>query len=99
MLSARAALVLLVSLVTLLWIARPHAVATYAEATDKAPRFLENFTKQSRPLESAYNRAWRDANLTGKDDDFKRQVAAQNKIDEFLSDATAFAQVKAIKRS
>src|SRR5437016_1668782 len=65
--------------------------------TDKARQFLEAFTKQIRPLDIAANRAWWDANMTGKDEDFKRKEDAQNKIDAFLSDKKAFAEVKELK--
>jgi peptidyl-dipeptidase A len=98
MISVRAALVVATGVLALLWIARPAASAD-VEATDKARQFLENFSKQFRPLDIACNRAWWDANITGKDEDFKRQVEAQNKLDEFLSQTEAFAEVKALKRS
>ncbi|MFO0967824.1 MAG: hypothetical protein U0793_19860 [Gemmataceae bacterium] len=40
-------------------------------------------------------RAWWDANITGKDEDFKRKEEAQNKIDAFLSAKDVFAATKA----
>src|SRR5262245_4628169 len=67
------------------------------EATKKAKEFVDTYTALIRPLEVAANRAWWDANITGKDEDFKRKEDAQNKIDAALADKTAFAQVKAIK--
>src|SRR5438128_12240275 len=67
--------------------------------TDKAKRFLDAYTAAMRPLDIAAQRAWWDANMTGKDEDFKRKEEAQNKIDAFLSDKKAFAEVKALKES
>src|SRR5438445_7601052 len=68
------------------------------EATDKAKQFVDKFTAVLRPLDIKANRAWWDANITGKDEDFKRKEEAQNKIDDALSDKKAFAQVKALHR-
>jgi peptidyl-dipeptidase A len=67
--------------------------------TDKARMFVESYTAKVRPLEIAAGRAWWDANITGKDEDFKRKEEAQNKIDALLSDKTMFAQAKALKES
>src|SRR6266487_1287275 len=72
------------------------AMANSAD-TAKARQFIDAFTKEIRPLDIAANRAWWDANMTGKDEDFKRKEEAQNKIDAVLSDTKAFAQVKDIK--
>src|SRR5581483_5944533 len=68
-------------------------------ATRKARALVENFTRQVRPLDIAANRAWWDANLTGKDEAFKRKEEAQNKIDALLADCAAFAEVKAAKEA
>lgn len=65
--------------------------------TEKARQLIDTFTKELRPLDIAANRAWWDANITGKDEDFKRKEDAQNKIDAFLSNKDAFAQVKVLK--
>jgi peptidyl-dipeptidase A len=73
------------------------SVSASPQATDKARQFIEKFTATIRPLDIAANRAWWDANITGKDEDFKRKEDAQNKIDAFLSDKKAFAEVKGIK--
>jgi len=66
---------------------------------DKARAFVESYTTKVRPLEIAVNRAWWDANITGKDEDFKRKEEAQNKIDALLSDKTMFAEAKALKET
>ena len=73
------------------------SLAAGPQATDKARQFIDKFTATIRPLDIAANRAWWDANITGKDEDFKRKEDAQNKIDAFLSDKKAFAEVKGLK--
>ena len=73
------------------------SVSADADDTDKAKAFVEKYTATLRPLDIAANRAWWDANISGKDEDFKRKEEAQNKIDALLSDKQAFAEVKAIK--
>src|SRR5207248_8946600 len=50
-----------------------------------------------RPLEIRAGHAWWDANISGKDEDFKRKEEAQNRIDEALADAVAFKELQAIK--
>ncbi len=80
MLSLRA-LLILATAGSALWMVLPHAASATPEATVKAKAFVERFSKQLRPLDIAGNRAWWDANITGKDEDFKRKEDAQNKID------------------
>src|SRR5688500_12648296 len=50
-----------------------------------------------KPLEIAAAIAWWDANISGKDEDFKRKEDTQNKIDAALSDRAAFAELKDLK--
>lgn len=69
------------------------------ETTMRARQFVERYTETIRPLDIAVQRAWWDANLTGKDEDFKRKEDAQNKIDAALSDKQAFAEAKTLKES
>lgn len=73
--------------------------AADAEGNAKARKLIDDYTAKMRPLETAANRAWWDANITGKDEDFKRKEDAQNKIDAVLSDKDAFAKLKAVKES
>ena len=73
--------------------------AADAEGTGKARKFIDDYTARMRPLETAANKAWWDANITGKDEDFKRKEEAQNKIDAVLSDKDTFKTVKALKES
>jgi peptidyl-dipeptidase A len=95
MLSLRLILPLLGLLVLLA--AWPAVVSATPEATDRARRFVNAYTAKIRPLEIAANRAWWNANLTGKDADFKAKEEAQNQIDAALSSKDDFKEVKAIK--
>jgi peptidyl-dipeptidase A len=95
MLSLRIILPLMGLLVLLA--AWPAIVSATPEATDRARRFVQAYTAKIRPLEIAANRAWWNANISGKDADFKAKEAAQNKIDEALSSKDDFKEVKAIK--
>src|SRR5437016_14589618 len=77
----------------------PFLAVADPSTTDQARAFIDTFTTRVRPLDIAANRAWWDANITGKDEDFKRKEEAQNKIDALLADKLAFAQAKALKNS
>lgn len=68
-----------------------------AEGDDAAKAFVEAHVKKMRPLEVAGGVAWWNANVTGKDDDFKKKEDTQNAIDAALADPKAFAELKKIK--
>ncbi len=68
-----------------------------AEMTDRACKFVKDHEKRLRPLDVAANRAWWDANTTGKAEDFARKAQTQNRIDETLANPTIFAELKALK--
>jgi peptidyl-dipeptidase A len=75
----------------------PAAIAS-PEATERARKFLADHESRMRPLDIAGSLAWWNANISGKDEDFKKKEEAQNKIDEALSDKARFAELKAIKQ-
>jgi peptidyl-dipeptidase A len=75
----------------------PLAAFAGEEVSARARRFLDAHTKKLRPLEVAANRAWWDANISGKEEDFHKKEQAQNKIDEALADPETFAEVKGLK--
>lgn len=81
--------------VVLLW--RPLAAPAGADVTARARRFLDAHTRKLQPLEKQANLAWWDANVSGKDEDFKRKEETQNRIDEALANKDAFAEVKGLK--
>lgn len=70
---------------------------TAAEADDAAAQFIKDHVAKMKPLEVQSGIAWWNANISGKDDDFKKKEAAQNKIDEALSEKKPFERVKALK--
>src|SRR5207249_2859592 len=67
--------------------------------TTAAKTFLDQFIEKLRPLDIDVQRAWWDANISGKDEDFKRKEEAQNKIDALLSNKETFARIKELKDS
>src|SRR5262245_6935061 len=67
------------------------------ETTERAKKFTTEHTRKLRPLEIAGQRAWWDANISGKEEDYKRKTDAQNKIDAALAHREAFAEVKALR--
>ena len=84
MLSLRLAFPLVLALAAFAVVAWPLGAADTG-ATARARKFVEAHTARIRPLEITANRAWWNANLTGKDEDFKAKEEAQNKIDAALS--------------
>jgi peptidyl-dipeptidase A len=76
---------------------RPMAVLADSPVRDRAQKFIDAHVAKLRPLEIRAGRAWWDANVSGKDEDFKRKEETQNRIDEALADPVAFEELKAIK--
>jgi peptidyl-dipeptidase A len=69
------------------------------EATKLAQDFIAEHEKRMRPLDVVAGLAWWNANISGKDEDFKKKEEAQNKIDETLSNKETFTRLKKIKES
>lgn len=77
-----------------------HSPVSADDQTNKqASQFVDYFTAKIRPLEITAGRAWWDANMTGKDEDYKRKEEAENRINEFLSSKDDFVKVKKLKES
>ena len=69
---------------------------TYAQIADDAARgVILDHEQRIRPLEIAAGRAWWDANVTGKDEDFAAKEETQNQLDAALADRGRFAELKA----
>jgi len=66
-------------------------------APERAKKFVAAHEAKVKPLEIAAGIAWWDANITGKDEDFKRKEDAQNRLDAALADRARFAELKALK--
>jgi peptidyl-dipeptidase A len=75
------------------------ALPTPAIAADTPEAFVRDHVARLRPLEVAAGKAWWDANISGKDEDFKRKEQAQNAIDAALADKGMFERVKALRES
>jgi peptidyl-dipeptidase A len=73
---------------------QPMTVLANGDITDKAKQFVSGHEKRIRPLDTAANLAWWNANTTGKEEDFAIKEKAQNKLDEALADKKIFAQIK-----
>lgn len=63
----------------------------------RAAAFVADYEERVRPLEIAVARAWWKANTSGKDEDFAAKEEAQNRLDQALSDADRFAELKALR--
>lgn len=68
------------------------------EATERAKKFIAGHDTRLRPLDVAASLAWWNANISGKDEDFKKKEETQNRIDETLANKENFAELKAIKQ-
>jgi peptidyl-dipeptidase A len=68
-----------------------------ADAAADAAKFIADHEREIRPLEIQAGMAWWTANISGRDDDFKKKENAQNEIDSALSNKTKFATLKALK--
>jgi peptidyl-dipeptidase A len=75
----------------------PPGNGSGGDATVRARRFVSAYEAKVRPLEVRGNLAWWNANVTGKDEDFKEKERAQNLINEALGDRDAFLELKGIK--
>lgn len=72
---------------------------TLADAAGDAAKFIADHEREIRPLEIQAGMAWWNANISGKDDDFKKKESAQNEIDAALSNKDKFATLKALKEA
>ena len=68
-----------------------------ADPTAAAKAFVASHESRIKPLDVAAGVAWWNANITGKDEDFKKKEEAQNRIDAALSEPKPFATLKGIK--
>lgn len=74
----------------------PAATSADGDVTARARRFLTAHEARLRPLEVTAGIAWWNANVNGKDEDFKKKEDAQNQIDAALANPEAFKELKAI---
>jgi peptidyl-dipeptidase A len=74
------------------------AVVSAGHAAD-AELFMADHEARIKPLEKAVQLAWWQANVTGKDEDFKAKEEAQNRLDAALSDPAVFAKLKSFREA
>ncbi|MBU4273745.1 MAG: M2 family metallopeptidase [Planctomycetes bacterium] len=77
---------------------------TAASESDKpndarAMQFIRQYEATVRPLEIETNLLWWTASLTGKEEDFRKKQAAEEKLDLCLANPQRFAELKAIRQS
>jgi len=87
------------SILAALAMALPMNGADKPSNDERARAFVTIHEKTLRPLEYAVNLAWWNANISGKDADFKAKEEAQNKLDAALSERSRFGEVKALKKT
>jgi peptidyl-dipeptidase A len=68
------------------------------DALALAQTFIQEHERTIRPLEREAALAWWNANVSGRDIDFKAKEDAQNRLDAALSDHARFDRLKAIKQ-
>ena len=73
------------------------AAAPEPPITPRALKFIREHEKNYATLDTAINRAWWDANTTGREEFYKRKEYIENQRNAELADPKAFAEVKAIK--
>ncbi len=75
------------------------AADTSQEDNDaRARRFIKAYEETIRPLEIEVNRRWWDANVSGKDEDYRRKSEAETRLEVRLSEPGPFAELKAIRQ-
>jgi len=86
------------AILSVLVVWRPVAISASPEGSARAAKFVKTHEAKLRPLEVAAGLAWWNANISGKDEDFKEKERTQNRIDEALANPEAFRELKEIKR-
>jgi peptidyl-dipeptidase A len=81
----------------IVFIGRLVAAEPAGTADARAKRFIERHEANVRPMEIEVNRLWWTANITGKEADFQKKQAAEEKLDLYLADPQRFAELKAVK--
>jgi peptidyl-dipeptidase A len=72
-----------------------HSVSAQ-DTTQEAKKFVAENEAKIQPLEIEIGKAWWNANVTGKDEAFAIKEAAENKLNEALSNREQFARLKQI---
>ena len=87
------AMVLLVSMVCV----TPAVSAGESENDTRARQFIQYYETTVRPLEIEAARLFWNANVSGRQSDFEKKQAAEEKLNETLSNPEKFAELKAVR--
>lgn len=63
----------------------------------EARKLIAHWQEQIRPLEIAVNRAWWQANISGRDEDFQAKMDAENRLNQALADRAYFRRVAPLR--
>src|SRR5262245_54186977 len=66
------------------------------DRSQDARQFVAEHAKNIQPLEIEIGRAWWNANVSGKDEDFAKKEQAENKLNDALANPQQFAHLKKI---
>ena len=77
---------------------QPAFAADESDNDALARQFITRHEATIRPLEIDYNRAWWDANTTGRDEAFQKKEQIENRLNLILANRETFKQLKAIKQ-
>src|SRR5262245_51528587 len=66
------------------------------DMTQPAKDFVADHEKKIEPLEIEIGKAWWNANVTGKDEDFAKKEESENRLNDSLADAKQFDRLKKI---
>ncbi|MBI4469885.1 MAG: M2 family metallopeptidase [Acidobacteria bacterium] len=69
------------------------------DAVKEAGRIIADYEARIGPLEKAVGMAWWNANVTGRDEDFKQKEDAQNKLDAELANPDRYARLKRVRET
>ena len=67
---------------------------TADETNNQAQAVITEYERDIVPLEIAAGRAWWQANVSGKDEDFEAKESSENQLNKMMSDAKRFERIK-----
>lgn len=76
--------------------AAPAQNTAAQDTSADAKKFVDEHVAKIRPLEIESGKAWWNANVSGKDEDFAKKEAAENKLNEAVANPQQFNRLKKI---
>lgn len=80
-------------------VGRPTAARAEEDNDARARRFIARHEATIRPLEIEVGRRWWQANISGKEEDYRRKQEAETQLERRLADPKSFGQLKAIREA